>query len=268
MDTSWLASTLGYISGNDILSNRVQVSRVTPRDGAPVLKGFGMGLKLFQLLEIGQDGSSDIADSTSQCWRYVLPASCLEADFVIVVQTELAKICLIKADILRMHLAFKELTLLSIDPIRKDIQGWYQDMPCEMRLDYAGRADLPLETRRSILYVHLLYLGAIMLLYRRLASQLIRSLYVEKDRDILKNPMGELLNTHCNEGVLAACSSARILKIMLEDECVYKRCWIVTSVLKFPLSLEVSLIRATKVPSIHIMCNHLAFCRPKATARI
>jgi hypothetical protein len=143
------------------------------------------------------------------------------------VQTELAKICILKANILRMQLAFRNLTILSIEAIIRDLQRWYDDLPVQLQIGYAGREDLPVETRRSILHVHLLYLGAIMLLYRRIASNFAMSYTARKDDNLHYKPMAKLLHSHGTETVLAAHSSARILKILLDDGSVFKRCWLV-----------------------------------------
>lgn len=83
---------------------------------------------------------------------------------------EMTKICLIKADILRMNLGFKEISVGAIGSVTHDLQQWYKELPSLVRLEAAGQDDVPVETQRSIMQVHLLYLGAIMLLYRRVAS--------------------------------------------------------------------------------------------------
>jgi len=140
----------------------------------------------------------------------------------------MSKLCLLKADILRMHLAFKDLTTLAIKSISRDLQSWYQNLPSAMRLDYVRREDLALETKWSILHVHLLYLGAIMLLYRRIASQYLRACRVDRERDICPLPVGEDIAEHSAEAVVAAGMSARILKLLLEEDGVFKRCWLVT----------------------------------------
>ena len=139
----------------------------------------------------------------------------------------MTKICLLKAEILRMHLAFKDLTELAMQSILKNLRMWYKQLPDVMRMDAIGRESLALETRRSILHLHLLYLGAIMLLYRRVVSQFLRSRYTGRKRDILPMPIEGLLLDHSIEAVLAASTSSKILKLLLEDNSIFKRCWIV-----------------------------------------
>ncbi|KAG7131588.1 Regulatory protein GAL4 like [Verticillium longisporum] len=127
--SSWLSSTLGYISGGDISFREV-----------------------VPLVDVEADHSSDVSH---------------------IVQTEMTKISLLNADILRMHLSSKELTSQAMDSIHKDLQDWHNQLPSQMRLANLCREDLPVEVRRSMLGTHLLYLGTTMLLYRRIASQFV-----------------------------------------------------------------------------------------------
>lgn len=139
----------------------------------------------------------------------------------------MTKICLLKADILRMHLALKDLTIMAIESIMKDLQEWYGRLPSEMHIANLGRGDLATDVRRSIYHVHLLYLGAIILLYRRVASQFVRSYATDKERDDLWKPLERLLISNTEEGILAAKHSARILGMLLAEDGVFKRCWLV-----------------------------------------
>ncbi|KAH7131133.1 nitrate assimilation regulatory protein nirA [Dactylonectria macrodidyma] len=180
--SSWLSSTLGYISGNDAISEREI------------------------LMEMQADDSSDISE---------------------VVQTEMAKICILKADILRMQVAFKDLTIPAMQSILKDLQNWHRELPEAMRVEASGNADHSVETRRSIMHVHLLYLGAIMLLYRRVASQFLQSYAPTPYQNALPIPLHGLVAEHSAEAVLSASTSARIMKLLLDDDSIFKRCWLV-----------------------------------------
>ncbi|KAK3941039.1 hypothetical protein QBC46DRAFT_111363 [Diplogelasinospora grovesii] len=182
--SSWLTSTLGYISGNDAAAFQ----------------------KLVPLVELEIDHSSEVGD---------------------IVQTEMTKISLLKSEILRMHLAFKELTTLAMDSIMKDLQDWYGKLPAQMHLANLGRQDLPDQVRRSIFHVHLLYLGAIMLLYRRIASQFVKQYQADEQRDLLNKPREKMLLNHAQQGVIAAKHSARILGLLLAERGIFKRCWLV-----------------------------------------
>ncbi|KAB5531158.1 hypothetical protein GE09DRAFT_1145996 [Coniochaeta sp. 2T2.1] len=149
------------------------------------------------------------------------------ADIIDTVQVEMTKISMLKANILRMHLAFKDLTELAVQAIMTDLQEWYHKLPKEMALATLGQSDLPDSVRRSIYYVHLLYLGAIMLLYRRVASQYNRSVAEGNDADGQQKFFEQLMLNHAEQGVLAAKTSSRILGLLLNQVGCFKRCWVV-----------------------------------------
>ncbi|KAF5132903.1 hypothetical protein E5D57_003525 [Metarhizium anisopliae] len=144
-----------------------------------------------------------------------------------VVQTEMARICLLKAEILRMHLVFKDLTSLAVETIRGDLQSWYGELPEPMRLGVTAHEDLPVGTKRSILHLHMLYLGAIMLLYRRVATQFLQSYAVGGLGGSLHLHPREAFVQQSAEAVLAASTSASIVKLLLDDDGVFKHCWLV-----------------------------------------
>ena len=144
---------------------------------------------------------------------------------------EMTKISILKAVILRMHLAFKDLTKLAVQAIMTDLKDWYDKLPQEMALATLAQSDLPHSVRRSIYYVHLLYLGAIMLLYRRVASQYNRSVAEGSDADGQQKFFEQLMLDHAEQGVLAAKTSARILGLLLRQVGCFKRCWVVMYVI-------------------------------------
>ncbi|KOS17375.1 hypothetical protein ESCO_006540 [Escovopsis weberi] len=128
-----------------------------------------------------------------------------------VVQTEIAKICVLKANILRVHLAVDDITAPALQLIVQDLQDWYTHLRPEMRLDCTGRDDLDLETKRSISHIHLHYLGAIMLFYSRIASQFMQPL---KDWGSIPVDLRMMLEKLAGEAVVAARTSARVLWLL------------------------------------------------------
>ncbi|KAK6082566.1 hypothetical protein SCUP515_02321 [Seiridium cupressi] len=159
--SNWLSSTLGYVSGNEMV----------PDENIH--------------LEVSSN-NSDIAE---------------------IVQAEMTNVAVLKSKILRMHLAFKDLTVLSVKAIL---------MPPQIRLDYKGHDSLEPLTKWSMYHVHLLYLGANILLYRRMSSQLVEVNY-HNDRGVLPTPLDKLYSDHGEQAILAAKGTARILTLMLHD---------------------------------------------------
>ncbi|QKD57570.2 uncharacterized protein FOBCDRAFT_140392 [Fusarium oxysporum Fo47] len=144
-----------------------------------------------------------------------------------VVQTEMTKISLLNADILRMHLSFKELPSQAIASINKDLQDWHNQLPRQMHLPNLYREDLSVEVRRSILATHLLFLGATMLLYRRIASQFVQHSGIGHGYSILWKPIENTFLNHVDQGVTAATHSSRILSLLRAEAGIFKRCWLV-----------------------------------------
>ncbi|KAI4148424.1 MAG: hypothetical protein LQ340_005099 [Diploschistes diacapsis] len=145
-----------------------------------------------------------------------------------IVQTEMVRISLLKADILRTNLTFRDLTAPVIESVFEKLQDWYDNLPSQMHIGNGGRGDLPVEVRTSVYHAHLLHLGAIKLVYRRIVSQFVRSKALASDRGILPLPL-ENIAKYAEEGILAAKQSARILQLLKSDDLVFKRCWMVIS---------------------------------------
>ncbi|ETS82890.1 hypothetical protein PFICI_04766 [Pestalotiopsis fici W106-1] len=179
--SSWLSSTLGYVSGNDMMVNGH--------------------------LPVGFTSDSD--------------------NVIEIVQAEMTNIAVLKAKILRMHLAFKDLTVLSVKSILVDLQTWYGRLPAQIRLDYDERDSLTPLTKWSIYHVHLLYLGANIILYRRMSSQLIETRHSGIGQGVLQSPLEKLYSDHGGQAVLAAKSSAHMLFSMLQETGIFRRCWLI-----------------------------------------
>jgi len=147
-----------------------------------------------------------------------------------VVQREMTKISLLKAEILRMQLEFQDLPKLTV-VANEYLEKWHEKLPVEVQL--ANLANLALDdtVRRSIYHVHLLYLGAMQLLYRWIAARLIQTTTVngkevivasdsvpDEDRPLLK---------HVSQGLIAPKHSARLLALLHGERGIFQRCWLV-----------------------------------------
>ncbi|RSL89223.1 hypothetical protein CDV31_015918 [Fusarium ambrosium] len=144
-----------------------------------------------------------------------------------IVQTEMTKISLLNAEILRMHLSSKEMTCQAIDAIDKDLQDWHDLLPSQMHLPNLCRQDLPVEARRSILATHLLYLGTRMLLYRRIASQFVWPSPTDDESNVAKESYEDYLLSHADQAITAARQSSRILGLLQAEKGIFKKCWLI-----------------------------------------
>lgn len=136
-------------------------------------------------------------------------------------------IAILKSKILQMHLAFKDVTILSVRAILQDLRAWYGRLPPQLRLNYVGRHAFTPLTKWSIYHIHLLYLGANILLYRGMSSQLIETFCFNAGQNRQHTPLEKLYSDYGEQAVLAAKISARILGLLLRDCGIFQRCWLV-----------------------------------------
>ncbi|KAL2176477.1 uncharacterized protein P884DRAFT_285865 [Thermothelomyces heterothallicus CBS 202.75] len=142
------------------------------------------------------------------------------------VQGEMPKIVLLKAGILRNHLAVPELTALGMDGIIRELQEWHEQLPEPVKLRSLCRTDWPPPVRWSIYHLHLLYHGAFMLVYRRIAAHCVR--LRRTGRDLASSAAQEPnLVSLVEQGVTSARDTARIVSLLLGEQGVFRRCWIV-----------------------------------------
>ncbi|GAP90753.2 putative nitrate assimilation regulatory protein nirA [Rosellinia necatrix] len=144
-----------------------------------------------------------------------------------IVQAKMTGIAVLNLKILYMHMVYSDVGG-AIDGTSRDLQEWYMGMPEVMHLS-ALHPDsvLPLEAKRSMCLVHLLYLGANMLLFRRVAFEAIRSSTHHGVPPPQWKPSREQYLRQADSASLAASNSARIIDLMMREQCVFKRCWII-----------------------------------------
>jgi hypothetical protein len=137
----------------------------------------------------------------------------------------MTKIVLLNAGILRNHLVFRELTTLGMDGIIKELQEWHVQLPPELQLRRLHRDDWPPMVRWSIYHLHILYHGAFILVYRRAAAECVR--LRRADGDTPWAGFDTSLLGLVKQGISSARDTARILRLLLAEQGVFKRCWIV-----------------------------------------
>lgn len=132
----------------------------------------------------------------------------------------MVKIAVLKQNILRIHASVDVLPISSFDAIGHDLKQWYSSLPIEMHLGnllVLDSSGFTTQVRRVIYFVHLLALGAWILLYRCLIAQIsVAPESVPHDR----------IAEYADEAILAAEQSARILGLLQYEIGIYKRCWI------------------------------------------
>jgi hypothetical protein len=143
------------------------------------------------------------------------------------IQIEMAKIAVIKANIVRTTIACKDTSLESIEKMMKELESWYNELPEVMTLQSLQSESVGKALRRTVLFCHLLHLGAIMLLYRQLSPMLS-----DPPQDTNLNSDQTLSDAESkrrfilDEGKQAAKHSATILGLLKLEDSIVRRCWI------------------------------------------
>ncbi|KAK8131701.1 ankyrin repeat protein [Apiospora sp. TS-2023a] len=197
--SGWLASSLGYVSGDDTVIRALPVSSPQSHNGF-----FNLALTIYKLSEIELGNPTDITQ---------------------VAQNELVKISLLKLRIITMQEAFGEHSVLSLASTRSDLQTWYSNLPQALSLASLSQDYLPSYVRKMVYNVQLMYLCATMLLYRRAASHIVRLIRGAQTIS-LEHQQDELL-TYIAEGRDAARHSATLLSTFFAERAFCKRCWLV-----------------------------------------
>lgn len=146
-----------------------------------------------------------------------------------VAQAEMTKISLVKAQVLRNHLALKVLTNDALESALQVLQTWHETLPRQLLLANLGQADLVPQDRRTLFYVHLMYLGAIILVYRRIISQAVQDSRVidPNNNSGAQRSVQSTLLSYAGHGMFAAKYTARILGLLLAEHGIIQRCWLV-----------------------------------------
>jgi hypothetical protein len=148
------------------------------------------------------------------------------SDLEDVVQIEMVTIAVLKRNILHINMAFPRLAANTINTMKKDLDWWYHELPPIMHLSNLTKDDLSsvsTQLRLTIYFVHLLYLGALILFNRRIAVQ---SSSIELNAE-LSMCSDVSVSKSADDSVIAAERSARILGPLLDEGGVFERCWIV-----------------------------------------
>ncbi len=112
----------------------------------------------------------------------------------------------------------------------RDLQSWYDKLPTGIHLKALQAGALPPAVVRSAHDLHLLYLGAILLIYRRIATQHNTALFHHASQAILDDGTEPVPIDLLRRGADAARLSAMICSVLLQDDASARQCWVVTYV--------------------------------------
>lgn len=138
-----------------------------------------------------------------------------------VVQAEMAKVSLLTARVVRMLYTSRETDMRTVAGITAELREWHQKLTPEVQLSTAVNSAASPELLVPILFIHMIYYGAFMLVHKRILFQ------ASHGEDLLSLNLYQKASDHREVGANAARASAKILGRLHNDNLVFKRCWLV-----------------------------------------
>ncbi|CAO2650078.1 Nn.00g013700.m01.CDS01 [Neocucurbitaria sp. VM-36] len=145
------------------------------------------------------------------------------------IHTQTSKIGLIAAEIAKTLASPELVTKENISLLNQKLESWRVEVPDTLQipaLTSSTPTNLTLYQRRAILMVHIMYLGALVLLYRQL---LVATAETQLADGTACNPNFSISDArrYRNDCAVAAQQIARILSLIDFDGTLTKRCWLI-----------------------------------------
>ncbi|KAL6705020.1 hypothetical protein ACN47E_007423 [Coniothyrium glycines] len=142
---------------------------------------------------------------------------------------QVCKIGLIAADIAKTLASPEAATRDNVSTLQLRLEAWRLEMPLMLQiptLTSTTPPDLNTYQRRAIFMVHIMYLGALVLLYRQL---LVATAESQQTSGAAQNPSfsPSEIRAYRDECALAAQQISRLLELISFDGTLTKRCWII-----------------------------------------
>lgn len=153
------------------------------------------------------------------------------------IQGRIADITVLKTKIVRELYMRTDLQASSISALRLELRGWHDRLPQNMQISNLLEPNIAPKSRLAIYFAHLFYLGAMMLLLRRIFSGCTGP---DEAALMLQSNVSRDLFEAVDEGFGAAKITARILNQLLVEEAVYQQCWHWMSVANPPMPYQIS----------------------------
>jgi hypothetical protein len=136
-----------------------------------------------------------------------------------IVQTEMVKITVMKAKIIRRIHDNSVVDDGVIAEFRGELRGIHNDIPDWMSMKVLTDEKRSFPLRRVVMYVHLFYLSAMQLLHRRVMKDVtIHQTSAHNGRESARQAV--------IEGVIAAKMAAKILGLMTSEGTIDTLCWL------------------------------------------
>jgi hypothetical protein len=133
-------------------------------------------------------------------------------------QQSMAKITILKANILRTATSFTSLSTTTLIQMKNDLEQWLAELPKYMQLEaLVKHPEITPDQRRVTFYMHLFHMSAIMLKARAVLADQEAQGHTYEDLEV---------RTAIADGVDTAQNSARLLGLIYDEGSVVKNCWL------------------------------------------
>ncbi|KAF2998271.1 hypothetical protein E8E13_006740 [Curvularia kusanoi] len=225
-----------HMSARYLIAAGLQIARwkspVLPRSSSGALEGHWR--KIYRSLifmdswlsyTLGYSSEATPQDVVMAC--YIEHDASHAIDEIIHMQT--SKIGLIAAEITKTLAAPDFATRENVNMLRQKLETWRQEVPLCLQLPTLisdSPSDLSLFQRRAILMVHIMYLGAVILVYRQ---SLVAAAESQLTDGASNNPSfsSNDVRHYQTECAIAGQTIARILRLISFDGTLTRRCWLI-----------------------------------------
>ncbi|KAF2267758.1 hypothetical protein CC78DRAFT_47047 [Lojkania enalia] len=144
------------------------------------------------------------------------------------IHRQTSKIGLVAAEIAKTLASPELATRENINMLTRKLETWRMEVPLMLQmpaLTSDNPPDITLYQRRAVLMVHIMYLGALILLYRQLLVAAMETQLTDGAAWTSDIPVDDA-KRYRNECALAAQQVSRIMRLISFDGTLTKRCWI------------------------------------------
>ncbi|RAR05730.1 hmg box protein [Stemphylium lycopersici] len=141
-----------------------------------------------------------------------------------------SKINLIAAEVAKTLASPKLTTKGNITLLTQKLEQWRQEVPYALQIPTllsSESQDMTVFQRRAIFMVHIMYLGALILLYRQLLVAAAEAQLTDGTACALNNISADEVKMYRQECTIAAQNIARMLGLISFDGTLTRRCWII-----------------------------------------
>ncbi|KAL1610178.1 hypothetical protein SLS60_001843 [Paraconiothyrium brasiliense] len=170
-----------------------------------------------------------VSEVTPQDIAFACPTSPCDLTIDEQIHVQTSKIGLVAADIAKALASPELATRETIQTLADQLERWRLDVPHMLTINSLTSSNPPpmtLYQRRATLMVHIMYLGAVILLYRQLLVATAETQLTDGAAWDL-NLSIEDAKRYRNECALAGQQVARILRLISFDGTLTKRCWLI-----------------------------------------